>query len=156
MKLKGVRKIRGAGFSEIVDLLRTNDIKFSDYFRVDYNCSRGEGQFGSGLARNYIDGKIITETRAKDLLYQAFGRPREIISHGGGIEENLFEAEYFIDSFQEFTKSVISDAYVGLIPLTNKGNILQQTIVYYNDINADMKSRGIIITPQAITKEDLL
>ncbi len=156
MKLEGVRKIRGAGFSEIIDLLRAKDVKFSDYFRVNYNCSRGEGQFGSGLARNHIDGRIITETRAKDLLHQVFGRPKGTLFHEGGVEENLFEAEYFIDSFLEFTESVISDDYVGLVPLTNKGNVLQQTTVYYNDVNADMKSRGLIITPQAITKEDLL
>lgn len=156
MKIKGIKKIRGAGFNDIVDLLRTNNIKFSDYFGVAYNCSRGEGQFGCGIARNHIDGKIITETRAKDLLHQAFGKPRTTIFHEGSIEENIFEAEYSIDSFLEFTKSVIGDHYIGLIPLTKEGNILQQTLVYYNDLNADMKSREVIITPQAITKEDLL
>ena len=63
-EIRGVKKEEGTSFAELVNLLESESIKFSDYLGRTYKDWRSF----SGLTKSLLDGSIVTETRAKNLL----------------------------------------------------------------------------------------
>ncbi len=152
-EIRGVKKEKGTSFAEIVNLLESDGIKFSDYLGYMYK----DGHSFSGITNNLLDGYIVTETRAKNLLHQTFGHPPYTLAPSrDGIESEIFTAEFELESFLEFAGSVAEEHFSGLVGVTKRGKMLQETTIYYNDVNAGMKSRTIIIEPKPIKKESLL
>ena len=152
-EIRGVKKEKGTSFAEIANLLEPKGIKFSDYLGYMHK----DWHSFSGMAMNLLDRYVITETRAKNLLHQTFGHPQCTLAPSeDGIESEIFTAEFDLESFSEFAGYVAEKHFSGLVGITKRGKITQETTIYYNDVNADMKSRTIIIEPKPVLREGLL
>ena len=151
-EIRGTKKEKGTSFAEIVSLLESQGIKFSDYQGYMYKDWRSF----SGMTMNLLDRHVITESRAKNLLHQTFGHPQYTRAPSeDGIESEIFTAEFDLESFPEFAGYVAEEHSSGLVGITKRGKILQETTLYYNDVNADMKSRTVVIVPEPIKRPNL-